>query len=236
MFIHAKKLSVAVVILSVAVMLSSAAAQDVKTAKGQISVGIHKYKAVAGEFYLVQVTGQGFRPNVIQRPEGFHYIPEDFRKPYVYKGYIVPPKTEEESIFVSAELYNLKGTGPFAYDVKVTHVPFSDKLLLDKKDAWTATDPVYKRSGKHFKAYKISLEAGKFYRIELRRTGTGNKADPYLYLENAKGQDIDSDDDGLGFPNAMMVYMPQKTGEYRIIATTLSKATGQFSLKVKVQK
>ena len=57
--------------------------------------------------------------------------------------------------------------------------------------------------------------------------------DTYLFLEDSAGNVLIQDDDSGGNLNARILYEAPKEGEYRIIATTLFRATGEFTLTVR---
>jgi thiol-disulfide isomerase/thioredoxin len=101
---------------------------------------------------------------------------------------------------------------------------------LTKEDP---TDSV--RKGSHARTHKFKMEAGKVYQIDLvSREGQPEKFDPYLRLEDPSGRQVAADDDGGGFPNARILYVADKAGTYKIIATTLPAGqTGKYLLTVK---
>ncbi len=80
------------------------------------------------------------------------------------------------------------------------------------------------------KIYLIQLVAGKTYQIDMKQIAG---LDPYLRLEDDMGKQLAFDDDSGGFPNAQIVFSCNRSGAYRIIATTYAKEeTGRFSLTV----
>ena len=65
--------------------------------------------------------------------------------------------------------------------------------------------------------------------------------DPYLYLEDVNPampmqKIVASDDDSGGDLNARIVYRATKDGEFRIIATSLNKTPGDFTVTVREQE
>jgi len=76
------------------------------------------------------------------------------------------------------------------------------------------------------------MKAGRYYIIDMVKS---SKIDPYLYLEGPNAKVVAQDDDSGGNLNARIVYQPTTDGEYRVIATTLSPATGEFTLTVRTQ-
>jgi hypothetical protein len=80
------------------------------------------------------------------------------------------------------------------------------------------------------KIYHIQLVAGKTYQIDMKQIGA---LDPFMRLEDNMRTQLAQDDDGGGFPNARIVFNCNRSGAYRIIATTFAKEeTGRFSLTV----
>jgi thiol-disulfide isomerase/thioredoxin len=87
------------------------------------------------------------------------------------------------------------------------------------------------------KVYKIKLEQGKTYKIELK----SDDFDAVLRLEDPAGKELAFNDDVKpGVLDSRIVYSISKTAEYRIIATLLDgrqtnrQNTGKFSLEVKL--
>ena len=84
----------------------------------------------------------------------------------------------------------------------------------------------------YYKLFTVQLEKGKTYRID-RATGGDPKFDSLLFLEDADGTMLALDDDSGGDLDARIVFKVAKTGEYRLIATTVAqKQTGKFILEI----
>jgi hypothetical protein len=81
------------------------------------------------------------------------------------------------------------------------------------------------------KLYKLPFTAGKRYVIHM----SSHEFDAYLRLEDPAGINVAEDDDGGGALNAQIVYTAQQTGSYRIIATSLGRSTGNYTLTVRQQ-
>ncbi len=87
----------------------------------------------------------------------------------------------------------------------------------------------------HYKIFTVQLEQGKIYRIDHRGTGDDPKFDPFLFLEDANGVQLDQDDDSGGGLNSRIIFKAPKTGQYRVIATTfVPKQTGKFTLEFSI--
>ncbi len=103
------------------------------------------------------------------------------------------------------------------------------KLTLTEKDG---TDT--KRQGSYAKNYSVNLVKGARYTITLR-----SATDSYLRLEDASGQQVAEDDDsgaqdpGAEGLDAKIQYTPEKSGKFKLIATTYDQgATGNFTLSI----
>jgi hypothetical protein len=107
------------------------------------------------------------------------------------------------------------------------------KELLNVKEELTLVDPLDSRkpSG-HFKEYKVKLTAGVKYLIEMHTTDA-KKLDPFLRVESSHGDMLAVDDDSGGDQNARIVFTPDHTDEFRIVATVFEPSQiGPFTLFV----
>ena len=109
------------------------------------------------------------------------------------------------------------------------------KVLFGKVDSLTADDekdtkPQLSKSAR--KLYKVKLEEGKAYRIDL----ASKDFDTFLRLEDPAGKEVAFNDD-IDLANKILdsriIYVAPKTGEYRIIVTTYDPGkTGLFTLEM----
>lgn len=90
--------------------------------------------------------------------------------------------------------------------------------------------------GKYHKVFTVKLEEGKTYRIE-QRSKQGRSFDPFLFLQDADGNDIAFNDDAdLGNLDSRIVHKAANSGTYRIITTTFpGRQTGNFVLEISVE-
>ncbi len=80
------------------------------------------------------------------------------------------------------------------------------------------------------KTYTFKMTEGKTYQLDMISAAF----DSYLRLEDPAGQQVASDDDGGGYPNARIIYRAPKTGDFTIICTTFGGGTtGKYTLYVK---
>src|SRR5262249_37621602 len=79
------------------------------------------------------------------------------------------------------------------------------------------------------KVYKVNLEKGRTYQIDLKSTDF----DAVLRLVDFKGQEVAYNNNlEPGSPDSRITYSTVRAGEYKIIATTLNKKIGKFILTV----
>src|SRR5207249_11600247 len=91
----------------------------------------------------------------------------------------------------------------------------------------TDTDPT-DAQGRHYKLFGLQLEAGKTYRFYMK----GKGINAFLRLEDEAGKKVREDEFGEVNDSGMM-YKPEKSGVYRVVATTFDpKQKGSFQLTV----
>ena len=86
------------------------------------------------------------------------------------------------------------------------------------------------RPGSFAKTFTYRMVENQRYQIDM----TSTDVDSYLRLENPAGDNVLQDDDGGGFPNARMIYVAPKSGDYTIVCTTFGDGSaGKFTLIVR---
>ena len=88
--------------------------------------------------------------------------------------------------------------------------------------------------------FKVDLEAGKTYQIDLKGEGGGGTLDdPRLYnIRDSDGDEIDETaNDDLDFDNdildSQIIYTPTTTGAYYLVAAHAGQGTGTYTLSVR---
>jgi hypothetical protein len=147
-------------------------------------------------------------------------------------------KAEETGNFkIYATTFNGGETGKFTLTVRDKDAPAATGKAIElKNDKGKATytgnldkDDTLYRNKKH-KLFTFRMEAGKTYQIDHM----SEAFDAYLYLEDPDGKLLAQDDDGGEGLNSRIIYKAEKTGNYRMIATSLSgRATGEFTFSVR---
>jgi hypothetical protein len=191
-----------------------------------------------GETYVIEVRSAAFSPRLaivgMELPTGTFIQPEAFGKGNASASAVVSAKeTKDYEIIVSPLTFGFGSApdnGKLEYTLTVKPLP---RPILEVTDKWTQQDPVYGERKTHFKAYPLKMKAGETYIIDLVRKAKDFSVDPYLFLEDPAKKVVARDDDSGGNLNARMIYTPSADGEFRIIATTLSPATGDFTLTVR---
>jgi len=104
--------------------------------------------------------------------------------------------------------------------------------ILSEVNDLTVADPIDRvLVGRRAKTYRLQLEAGKVYRIDLE----SRHFDTFLRLEQPEGIHIAQDDDGGDNLNSRLVFRPQVTAQHVIIVTTFDGRIGSFRLTVREQ-
>ena len=84
--------------------------------------------------------------------------------------------------------------------------------------------------------FRVDLEAGKVYQIDLEGwpTGRGSLLDPYLRLLDGSGNLIENNDDiGTANLNSQLVFTPTAAGTYYLVVETAATTTGTYTLSVR---
>ena len=200
--------------------------------KGKLMIGQHKVKLEKGKIYQLIMDCPLEFPPYLDTPIGQDLIHVVTGKlPKDDKRFFSCHRSEEYEFYVFPPTIGFPKTGTIEYTLKITPVTLSPTAVLEDKNKWEASDQVYKPTNdSYFKPYKLQMKAGQIYVIDLVK---GDKAtDPFLYLEGPEGKVVSQDDDSGGDLNARILYSPLRDGEYRIIATTLARATGPYTLTV----
>jgi hypothetical protein len=217
------------------------AAPKSTTAKGQVKVGIHRFKMETGKMYKIRVEANGFTPHVTIRPGQFLQTGGGFSGGAVigdsFEGFIIPTDTREYRVTVAPDVNDDELDGQlFDYSITVTPIPMAREPMLDVTAKTTPQDPMYRHPngngnrGPH-KAYTVNFKAGEIYIVSMNMTKQG-EFDPYLLIEGPGGKVMAENDDGGESVNSRIVYQPKRGGEHRIIATGLGNGSGGFNLKV----
>lgn len=110
-------------------------------------------------------------------------------------------------------------------------------VVLDRRDQLTRGDAFdTQRPGCRAKRYTVRLEANRSYKIDMMANNRifGDPFDPFIRVE-FNGITVAQDDDGGGGNDnldASLIFRPQQTGDYVIIATSFDPQIGGYRLLV----
>ena len=195
------------------------------------------YKMVKGRTYQIDMKSKDVDSYLrLENPKGDEVAKDDDSGGFPDARIIY--KAEETGNFkIYATTFDGGATGKFTLTVKDKDAPATTGMASELKNekgkaAYTGSladdDPLYK--GKKHKLFTFRMEAGKTYQIDHM----SEAFDAYLYLEDPDGKLLAQDDDGGEGLNSRIIYKAEKTGNYRMIATSLSgRATGEFMLSVR---
>ncbi len=102
---------------------------------------------------------------------------------------------------------------------------------IEIKGTLADTDPQDKKLNHPCKLHRVDFVQGKTYVIDLIAGRQGQ--DPYLRLEDPKGNPIAEDDDSGGNLNSRIEYTATASGNYQLSATTLNGVVGPYILKIR---
>jgi hypothetical protein len=80
--------------------------------------------------------------------------------------------------------------------------------------------------------YRVSLEAGVRYVIDVRGHGDNPLSDPYLVVMNGQNERAAADDDSGDGLDARLRFTPTESGEYYIQASGLGGSTGGYQVQI----
>ena len=80
--------------------------------------------------------------------------------------------------------------------------------------------------------YRVTLEAGVRYVIDVRGVGDDALGDPFLTVLDAQNQRVTSDDDSGDGLDARLRFTPAQPGEYYIQASGLGGSTGSYQISI----
>jgi hypothetical protein len=113
-----------------------------------------------------------------------------------------------------------------AKDKKADEALLGGPVVLRAENELTKEDPKDKedtldkhRTDAPAQWYTYRMRKGKAYVIEC----DSKEIDSFLRLEDERGQELARDDDGAGYPNARIVFRPQRTATYKVIVSTYGK-------------
>jgi hypothetical protein len=133
--------------------------------------------------------------------------------------------------FAAVSSYASSGAGGYTLSVTDTDVPgnlYTDETL-DPADDGRASR--IEMPG-DLDYYRVTLEAGVRYVIDVRGDGDNPLADPFLTIMDAQNERVTSDDDSGDGLDARLRFTPAQPGEYYIQASGLGGSTGSYQVSI----
>ncbi|MGH6951567.1 MAG: PPC domain-containing protein [Vitreimonas sp.] len=133
--------------------------------------------------------------------------------------------------FAAVSAYGGEGTGRYMLQIMDTDVPgtlYTDETLDAGDDARMSR---IEMPG-DLDRYRVVLEEGVRYLIDVRGDGEHRLADPFLTVLDGEGQTVSSDDDGGNGLDARLRFTPAQPGEYFIQASGLGGSTGGYQISI----
>lgn len=136
------------------------------------------------------------------------------------------------SYYAAVSSFNNTGTGRYLLTVSDTEVPGNtgtDETL----DAANGDERVNRiEIPGDLDNYRVDLEAGAHYLIEVTAEGDDALGDPYLAILNGDGERVTADDDSGHNRNARLRFSPREAGSYFIQASGLGGSTGSYKVSI----
>ena len=133
--------------------------------------------------------------------------------------------------FAAVSSYGASGTGGYVLSVSDTDVPgnvYTDEALDAGEDGRASR---IEMPG-DLDYYRITLEAGVRYVIDVRGDGDNPLADPFVTIMDSQNERVTSDDDGGDGLDARLRFTPSQEGEYYIQASGLGGSTGSYQVSI----
>jgi len=133
--------------------------------------------------------------------------------------------------FLAVSAFGDTGTGRYQIRVTDTDVPghpYTDEMLDSADDARVSR---IEMPG-DLDNYRVTLEGGATYVIDVAGAGEHPLADPFLAIVNDENTRLTSDDDSGGGLNARLRYRPEATGDFLLQVSGLGGSTGDYEIKI----
>lgn len=197
------------------------------------------------DWFLVEmIEGRPYRFNLIGDPEGGLADPTlvlyDAQGAQVasdddggtgVNSYLTFMSATGGSYFAAVSSYGNTGTGRYWLSASDTDVPgnaYTDENLdSGGDDRISRIDMEGDRD-----SYRVGLEAGVTYMIEVNGHGDAPLADPVLAVLNEAEEQIASDDDSGDGRNARLRFSPEQSGTYTIQASGLGGSIGWYQISI----
>jgi hypothetical protein len=186
---------------------------------------VHEVKLKAGQTYQIDLASRDFDAYLRLEDSAGRQLAEDDDSGGGFNARLVFTPATSATYRVIATTFLPGATGP--YTLRIGRVGQANTIY----GKLTGEDPFDRvRAGRHSRTHPFTLTGKKTYQIDL----ISQDFDAYLRLEDSAGRQLAEDDDSGGGLNARLVFTPEVSGTYRVIATTFRPGeTGDYVLKVR---
>jgi thiol-disulfide isomerase/thioredoxin len=193
----------------------------------------YTFKGEAGKTYKIDLHSKAFDAYLYLKDEAGKTLAEDDDSGADLDSRIIYRAEKAGTYHIIATTFRAGEIGPFVLSVAVLEnaKPLPLKLVGGKAtiDGTLTKQDAMETEGKFYKAYALVAEKGKAYRVAL--TGKGG-FDPYVRVEDDKGQLLNREDHGDG-KVSRVTFAPPKPGTYHVVATSYKAGdTGDYTLLV----
>ncbi|MBI3437992.1 MAG: PPC domain-containing protein [Proteobacteria bacterium] len=134
--------------------------------------------------------------------------------------------------YAAVSSFNNTGQGHYTLTVSDTDVP-GNTNTDETLDAAAGDDRANRiEIAGDLDDYRVDLEAGAHYLIEVTAVGDDPLGDPYLTVLNSDGERVAADDDGGHGRNARLRFTPPQAGSYFLQASGLGGSTGSYKISI----
>ncbi len=133
--------------------------------------------------------------------------------------------------FAAASAYDGQSTGQYSLRVTDTDVPghvYTDEMLDQVGDERVGRIEIEGDTD----TFRVDLEGGVAYTIDVRGHGDRPLADPFLAIVNEENNRLTSDDDSGPGMDARLRFTPENSGAYFLQASGLGGSTGWYQITI----
>lgn len=214
--------------LAIALLAMATPTLMAQTIKGELKEGqpenLHKVKMKKGDVYQIDMKSGVFDTYLkLKDPTGKIVAQNDDVAPQDLNSRMVFAAKAAGDYEIVATAFDKGSTGAY----EITIVPMAPVGKPDvKKGKVDANSPKF--MGKSHAPFKMKLEKGKTYQIDLE----SGDFDALLGIKSG-GRIIAGDDDGGDGLNSRLFFTPPETGEYEVLAASLNDQFGDFTLTIR---
>ncbi len=146
-------------------------------------------------------------------------------------AYLTFASTTGGTYYAAVSGYEGGGTG--RYLLRVTDTDVAGNLNTDEVLDPSADDRMSRvEMPGDLDSYRVELEAGVSYTIDVSGAGDNPLADPFLTILDGQGERVTSDDDSGDGLDARIRFTPEQSGSFLLQASGLGGSTGWYKISI----